>query len=402
MINFFIFMKLLNRIISNKKIIAVVFIILSVAVSSQLLLIHGKTFNEEGKKYTYYNNYQIFKYSFHYLVANKDLYKPYSEEHWDLFKYSSAFSLFFGVFAVFPDFIGLNLWNLLNALILLFSIYYLPNTSNRIKGLILLACLIELVTSMQNSQSNALIAGLLILAFGSLERGHHGVSALFIVFSAFIKLFGIFGFLLFLLYPGKWRSALYTAGWIILLGLIPLVVVGFHQLNFLYSSWMYLLINDHSSSYGLSLLGMLHSWVYAPIDKIAFLVMGMIILVLPFIRVALLRNYFFRLLILSSILIWVVIFNHRAESNTYIIAFAGISIWYFSMMRTPLNTVLFILAFICISLSPTDIIPRQVRLSFFEPYMLKVLPAVIIWLKITVDLILFKGNYQNTGIFAED
>jgi hypothetical protein len=70
------------------------------------------------------------------------------------------------------------------------------------------------------------------------------------------------------------------------------------------------------------------------------------------------------------------------------------------MTKTPLNTVLFILAFIFISLSPTDIIPRQIRLSLIEPYMLKVLPAVVIWLKITYDMLIFKDNYQNTGIFA--
>ena len=145
---------------------------------------------------------------------------------------------------------------------------------------------------------------------------------------------------------------------------------------------------------------MLKTWFHLPVNKIALLFTGIAILALPFLRVAQFRDYFFRLMILSSILVWVVIFNHRAESNTYIIAFAGISIWYFSLTKTPLNTVLFILAFICISLSPTDVIPRQVRLLFFEPYMIKALPAIIIWLKITLDLMLFKGNYQNTGIFA--
>jgi hypothetical protein len=128
--------------------------------------------------------------------------------------------------------------------------------------------------------------------------------------------------------------------------------------------------------------------------------MGIIILCIPFILAGKFRNYSYRLLILASVLIWVVIFNHRAESNTYIIAFAGISIWYFSMTKTPFNTILFIFAFIFITLSPTDIIPREIRLSLIEPYMLKVLPAVIIWLKITCDMLIFKENYQNTGTFA--
>jgi hypothetical protein len=393
-------MKIFNRIISNKNIIILVFILSSVVTSTHLLLIRNKTFKEEGKKYTYYNNYQIYKYSCYHLIGNKDLYQPYPEEHWDLFKYSPAFALFFGVFAVFPDFIGLNLWNLLNALILLIAVYSLPNIDNRNKGFILLACLIELITSMQNSQSNALIAGLLILSFGSMERGRYWISTLLIVLSVSIKLFGIFGFLLFLSYPKKWKSALYSLIWLIVMSLIPLVAIDFTQLKSLYSSWYHLLIQDHSSSSGLSLIGLLHSWFQIPINKLVILFIGIIILCIPFIRAGKFRNYLYRLLILTSVLIWVVIFNHRAESNTYIIAFAGISIWYFSMTKTPLNTVLFIFAFIFISLSPTDIIPREIRLSLIEPYMLKVLPAVIIWLKITCDMLIFKENYQNTGTFA--
>jgi len=393
-------MKILNRIISDKKIIVLIFILSSAFISTHLLLIHGKTFQEEGKRYTYYNNYQIFKYSYYHLIENKDLYKPYPEEHWDLFKYSPSFSLFFGIFTVLPDFMGLNLWNLLNALILLFAVYSLPDIDNRIKGMILLACLTELVTSMQNSQSNALIAGLLILAFGSLERGRNWASSLCIVLSASIKLFGILGFLLFLLFPGKWKSAFWSIFWIVIITLIPLVIIDFNQLKLLYSSWFHLLVNDHSSSYGLSLPGMLNSWFLIPVDKIIILFSGIILLCIPFIRIRNFREYTFRLLILSSLLIWIVIFNHRAESNSYIIAFAGISIWYFTTKKVPLNTVLVIFAFIFISLSPTDIIPRQIRLSFFEPYMLKVLPAVIIWLKITCDLLIFKVNNQNTGIFA--
>jgi hypothetical protein len=196
-------MRKLENILSAKKVIVIVYILLSIITSTHLLFIHDKTFEEDGRKYTYYNNYKIFKHSFYHLNGNKDLYQLYPDEQWGLFKYSPAFSLLFGIFAVFPDFIGLNLWNMLNALILLMAVYYLPNTDIRIKGAILLTCLVELITSMQNSQSNALIAGLLILAFGSLERRQNWLSALFIVLSVCIKLFGIFGFLLFLLYPGK-------------------------------------------------------------------------------------------------------------------------------------------------------------------------------------------------------
>jgi hypothetical protein len=43
-----------------------------------------------------------------------------------LYKYSPAFALFMAPFAMLSDFFGLPLWNLLNALVLLSAIFYLP------------------------------------------------------------------------------------------------------------------------------------------------------------------------------------------------------------------------------------------------------------------------------------
>ena len=200
---------------TNKKTLIFLFVLFSVAASIQSLLSGSKTFQEGGIEYKSYNNYTIFERSFYHLKENKDLYILYPEEHWDLYKYTPTFSVFFGLFAVFPDWLGLNLWNLLNALFLLAAVYYLPRLSILEKGVILLIVLIELMTSMQNEQSNGLIAGLIVLSFGLLENKKYLAATFFLVFSVFIKLFGIVGFALLLLYPKKWKLALYSALWTI-------------------------------------------------------------------------------------------------------------------------------------------------------------------------------------------
>jgi hypothetical protein len=385
-------MKILVRAISNYKIILAIVLLFALAASFQSYFQEPRTFGESTIKYTNYNNYVIFKQSFIHLIENKDLYQLYPEEHWDLFKYSPTFSLFFGALAIFPDLIGLNFWNILNAITLMLAVYYLPKVDLKQKGLIVLIFLIELMTSMQNEQSNALIAGLIILAFGLLERQYYFIAAFCVVFSVYIKLFGIVGFALFLFYPQKWKLILYTAIWSIILFALPLLVVDFQQLKLLYSSWGNMLKADHSGSYGFSVMGWLQSWFGFEANKLSVVAAGVILFLLPLMRFNLYKNYFFRILTLISVLLWIVIFNHKAESPTFIIAMAGISIWFIIGDKNLLNSILFIAAILFTSLSPTDIFPRFLRDEYVIPYSLKVFPCIMIWLAILFKMIVIKNE----------
>src|ERR1700720_2629789 len=114
------------------------YIVIALVASMQDLLHVPKTYSADGRLYTEYNNYVIFKHSFFHLIDGKNLYEVYPNEHWDLFKYSPAFSLFFSVFAYFPDYIGLTLWSLLNALIVFFAISRLPGFTIKQKTWMLL------------------------------------------------------------------------------------------------------------------------------------------------------------------------------------------------------------------------------------------------------------------------
>jgi len=388
---------MLNKVgdfVLQKKVLFALFVIFALFASIQALMSGNKTFLDGGLEYTHYNNYVIFEQSFHHLLENKDLYILYPQEQWDLFKYTPTFSAFFGLFAIFPDWLGFNLWNLCNALVLLFSVYYLPKLTDKQKGLILLLSLVELMTSLQNGQSNALMAGLLILTLGLLEKEKLLLATLCVVLSVYIKLFGIVGFALFLFYPKKLKLILYSVLWTILLFAIPLIFVSFEHYMKLFSSYGNMLINDHATSYGYSVMGWLNSWFGFDINKLFVVLSGALIFLLPFYKIQNFKYFMFRILVLSSILIWIVIFNHKAESPTFIIAMAGVALWFVARPKNYINIALFVGAFVLTSLSPTDIFPRFLREEFVNQYNLKVFPCILIWFKIIFDQLTFKTEME--------
>lgn len=385
----------IRQIVADKRILLVLFILFAVGASLQSYL-GSKTQYENGLVLTKYNNYTIFEKSFEHLKNNQDLYIAYPSEHWDLYKYTPTFAVFFAIFHVFPDGVGLTLWNLLNALVLFFAVYALPRLNNYQKGIVLIVILLELMTSMQNEQSNALIAGLIVLAFALLEKNRSFWAALCIVFSVFIKLFGVVGLVLFLFYPKKARSILYGLFWTIVLLALPLLFVSIDQYTMLIESYLNLLTTDHDASYGYSVMGWLHTWFALEIDKKLIVAVGAALFLLPLYRIHHYKTFLFRYLMLSSVLVWVVIFNHKAESPTFIIAMTGVALWFVLSQKNWLNIALFVSAFVLTSLSPTDLFPKYLRDELVNPYTLKAVPCILIWVKMTYDLLSLNKDATST------
>ena len=215
------------------------------------------------------------------------------------------------------------------------------------------------------------------------------LASLAIVLTIYIKIFGLVSLALFLFYPDKLKAVFYTLGWILIMAILPLLVVPWYQLVYLYQSWIDLIQYDHSISWGLSFAGWLHSWIPFQ-SKNVILVFGIVLFCLPFIKYKFFNELKFRLLYLASILIWIVIFNHKAESPTYIIAITGVAIWFASQKIKAGNIVLMVFAFIFTVLSPTDLFPDSIRENFINRYDLNVLPCILIWLNITFDLMFYK------------
>ena len=374
-------LKFLQKVFSNPRFILAIYALLAVGIAFQEYHLGSKSDTS-----THYNNYIIFRQSFFHLIHHQDLYAQYPAEHFDYYKYSPAFAIFMGAFAFLPIVAGLILWNLLNAVVLFFAIKSLPVNDKKIKVAVSWFVVIELITSLQNSQSNALLAGLLILAFCFLERRKIAWATLMITLTVFIKIFGLVAFSLFMLYPDKKRFVMYSALWMLLLALVPLFIVSPAQLISLYESWWKLLSMDYTGSAGISVMGWLHSWFHFDPPKNLITLAGVLIFCIPLLFMKRYDQFIFRWLFLCSILIWVIIFNHKAESATFIIAVCGVALWYFSQEKNNINLSLLILVFVFTCLSPTDLFPPIIRKNYLVPFVVKAVPCIFIWIKIIFEL----------------
>jgi len=388
-------MAKLKSYLSNQYIVLTIFCLAAIAVSVHLYLISPEILFD-GKEYTHYNNYQIFERSFHHLIEGSDLYKLYPEEHWDYFKYSPVFALFMAPFAVLPELPGMILWNLFNVLILFLALRHFPRNTPKINTWMMWFVLLEMITALQNCQSNALIAGLIIFAFVMLEKNNILLGTLFIAISVFIKPFGLVAFSLFLLYPQKLKFIGFSTLWMVILATIPMVVVTPSNLIMQYESLAALIQTDYSLSQGYSVMGWLQSWFGFYPQKEAVILAGVVLFLIPFIKIKNYRDFGFRMLILASILIWVVIFNHKAESSTFVIAISGVAIWFFPQKFRIEYLTLLLLAFIFTSLSPTEMFPRNWRSTWVIPYTLKAAPIIFIWIVIIYELIFEKYQLRKT------
>jgi hypothetical protein len=371
-----------------------VYTLAAILVSLQRL---GLAPNADG--YTAYENYRIFRNAFFHLISGQNPYASFPAEQWDLFKYSPAFALFMAPFAALPDWAGLPLWNLLNALLLLAAVFRMPVLTANQRIFMAWWILPELVVSMQNSQSNGLTAALMLWAFIALENNKTVSAAGWTIAGAFLKIFGIFSAVLAWFYPKKMRFALALLVWGIALTLLPILFTGPDHLWQVYRWWWELLLNDHASSVGLSVQGWLQTWFgWAP-SKIGVTLAGLLLLLVSVLAAR--RTSQNALLTLASLLIWVVIFNHKAESPTFVIAMCGVAIWYLTSARKPWETALMIVTFILVSLSPTDIFPRDWREQIVQPFVLKAVPCIAVWMLLTARLFwLSVISYRLSGFQA--
>ncbi|MEO0312109.1 MAG: hypothetical protein RIQ89_1766 [Bacteroidota bacterium] len=365
----------MNKIL-NTKLILLIYFLVAVAISLVQYFKQGATFN--GTAYTHYNNYLIFKNSWAHLISNQNLYLQFPNEYYDLFKYSPTFAVFMLPFHYLPDLIGLTIWNLCNHMTLVIGFIMLRDVTEKQKTLMGLFSLIELTTATHNSQSNALVAGLVIIAFAMFQRQKFTLAAFLISISAFIKIFSIVAFIIFLLRPTILKSIIKIALSTIILFALPLLFIKPQQLFDQYQNWLFMLAADHSSSTGLSLMGIIELYTGSTDSKNGILILGILLFFIPVIVVwKKIKN---ELWLLSMLLLWLVIFNHKSESPTYIIAIAGIAIGIFHQAQlNKIDWLFLILVGIGCQLITTDLFPPSWRNNFFKPYLIKAIPCIALY-----------------------
>lgn len=323
------------------------------------------------------NNFEIFRTAWVNLVAGRDLYGA-NPSHQDFYKYSPTFALLFAPLALVPFAVGLLLWNAANALALYWSLGQVlePRSALAARGIVFL----DAVGSMQNAQSNALSAGLMIMAFGFLYARREVMGALAIALGAAIKIFPVVAGVFVIFRPYRLpRFLLIGAAVSLLFFLAPLLVLSPAELLAQYRSWGAISSSD-ALTRGYSVMEQLHLWTGLDWPNWPLQLLGALVLLAPLARISRWGIERFRLLFLASVLMFCVLFNHKAESPTFVVAAAGVAIWLLVADRDWLAWSAFAVFVVGTVLSASDAMPETLQENFFEPYRFKTIPVLVVWI----------------------
>src|SRR5438105_8595840 len=248
------------------------------------------------------NNFEIFRSSSRHLVADTDLYATYPHEHRDRFKYSPAFAFLFIPLSYAPWGLALLVWQLGNALALFYALTRL--LKDRSADLAIAIVFLEVWRSMQNVQSNALVASTIILAFVAFEERKNVRGALWIGIGAAIKIFPVLAGIFALPTRSRWRAVAAATAVLGAVLLLPLLVTSPAMLWTQYHSWLTVEQVDAAAHMD-SMMGLMDRvpWLN-DIPNIAVQLLGLGVLLLPIARYAGRWNVRqFRLQMLASTLI---------------------------------------------------------------------------------------------------
>jgi hypothetical protein len=327
------------------------------------------------------NNFEIFRTSWDNLVAGRDLYAP-SSRHRDVFLYSPTFALLFAPFAIVPFWLGVLLWNGVNAGALYWGLGRILSREQALAARAIV--FLDTVGNMQNVQSNALVAGLMIIGCAELERRRELRAALAVALGTAIKIFPIVAAAFSVFRPTRLpRFAASSAIVAVVLIAAPLLFISPIDLWSQYHSWMAVQGADEG---GYSVMEHLRIWFGVGWANWPVQIAGAGILLAPVVRMSHWAQPRFRLLFLASVLMFSVLFNHGAESPSFVIALAGVAIWFAVSVRDRFAWGVLTIVVIGTVLSSSDAMPTGLRREIFQHYRLKTLPVLLVWALTQVQL----------------
>lgn len=340
------------------------------------------------QKYFLYNinNYFIFSRSFGLLISHQNLYADHPELFNDRFLYSPTFALLMAAFYYLPDLAGVILWNLLNLICFFFAVKAIAGTEKSFV-LILALVAVELFNSIQNTQSNPLVTAFILLAFVNFEKQKFSNAAIFVASLFFIKIYGFAAGIFAVFQMGKIKFGGWLIFWFALLFVLPLIIISANELGWQYENW-FALINGFKTGAQYSVMGLIERYAGREIFYLPVQIIGLLIFLAPLIQIKKFSDARFRRRLLCSLLIFLVIFNQSAESPTYVTAVTGTAIWFGSSRKNLLDYILIFLVLVFTSLGSTSLFPSVVRHDFFEAYDVKVIPCLLVWLKIQYEMYL--------------
>ena len=338
-------------------------------------------------------NYYIYRFSFLDLISRQNLYVIH--KGLDYFLYSPSFPILFIQSIFLPPMLGNIVWNLLSAGALLLAIYLLPIEGWK-RSLIFLYPFFQFIITVQLSQADNLILALIIFAFCAFEKNKPVWAALCLACTFSIKVYGIGFSILFLMHGRKKSFIASLCLWLITIFLLPLLFVkgDFGYLLSQYSNWFTSF--GYNTAHHTNIIGFCR-WLgffrytngHVPlINPLQVISLG--ILAIPLIRISCYNSEKFRTFFFSSLLIWITLFNPKAETSQYLFALTGVAIWFVSQNIKPWTIFMLVFVYVGSSLLGTDLF------AFMKLFVIgsgiQAIPCFIVWLVIEYQLIF--GNYQ--------
>ncbi len=346
-----------------------------------------------------YNNYKIFKQVFWHVVNQTNLYVEYPQQYHDTNHYGPIFSIIIAPFAGLPDIAGCLLWSFFNVLVLYYAMNRL-RLKQPYKILLMTLSAIELANAVWSNQFNPSVVAMLLLAFSFAEEKKDFYATFWILLGAFVKIYGIVGLVLFLFSNQKLKFVAGCILWSVVFFLLPMAISSPDFILQTYYDWYASLVEKNglnislTSGQDISFMGFVRRITQnAAIPNTLFYAISIPMLIIPWFRFDQYKAKHFRLLVISSLLMFIVLFSSSAEHPTYIICVVGVFLWMITQEEifSTRNIILLVLILIWGGLSPTDAFSVPVR-KFSLNYSTKAVACMFVWILIIKDLILKDFN----------
>jgi hypothetical protein len=298
-------------------------------------------------------------------------------------------------FAFLPVSLGAFVWGILDAGVLYYAIRQLP-IKHQLQNAILILSANEMMNATSNLQSNGIMAATIILSFVYIIKQKEIKSSAMIMLGFFIKLYSITGIAFFFFSKFKKTFILSLLFWLVFLILLPLIATSPDFLIQSYKDWAEALSlksnfditrDMHINMVDITVQGMVKRVFDLPtLNKLYFIIPGLILFFSQYAKIKYFNHLGYRLYMLCSVMLFVIVFNTGSESPTYIIGVVPICIWYALQKKSNLIHTLFIIAIFFSSFSYSDIFTPWLRKTIMIPYALKVVGCLLIWLIIVVQI----------------
>jgi hypothetical protein len=342
------------------------------------------------------NNFIIYKSTFFHAREQLNLYQPYPLEYGDVFLYGPLFSIIIAPFAWMPTTIGAVIWTMANSLLLFYAIHQLP-LPGRWRSIILLFSAHEMMINSAWLQTNALVAACIILGFTYVQKEKEAYALLFILAASFIKLYGIVGFAFFFFSKRPLRFVLWAFIWSIIFFLLPVLITSFSFLLQSYKDWYAALTikNAKNVSFAakdvlyqnISALGMIRRvFRLERMNDLFVLVPAFLLFISQYFPFRYWNDLRYRLYILCSVLLTVVLFSTGSETSAYIIAVPAMVIWFALQPKTKALSIAFGCLLVLTTFAYSDLLTPWLRTHLYRPYSFKAFPPFVLWIVILVQI----------------